>query len=452
MYHFTEYDSLEKRQVVFGGLMLTHSYYSDIISINTVTISRDGIYLVEIETRDGDCERVPLCDASEMEAYMKKATTVADKHPYSIIRDPKKKCWRTTYIEDGKRKYLACKTKKGLLDKLYDIYLEQENALKVSDVYEAWLNNKRGTISDSTLDRYIYDWRRFFVNTGMCDRAISRVTEADLEDFIIDTLKNDPLSTKGYSHFKALILEIWRRAHKSGLSDIVISEFFDEFNVPKKLVVKKKRKDYEEVYPDDERNIVMNHLREHPDTLNLALLLLFLTGMRLGELVSLKKSDFIDDRYLHIQRTETKAMGKGEDMGNKTGITYVADQPKTEAGNRQVYLCEEAVEVVKRLIADPIAAGQEWLLVGKHHKKRVVRATVSERLERVCRDCGVPYRSPHKIRKTYASNLMDAGVPDNVIIAQMGHRDIQTTRQFYNFIHQTNDMRAAWLEKAAKAM
>ena len=421
--------------------MLTQDINNGIIDLNTIINTRSGIFQVEIGTADGDYECVTLASAPELETYMKKASIVERNHAYAIIKD-ERKGWRTTYIDrEGERRYLSSKTKKALIDKLAKIYEEVDSTKTVEDVYNDWLSNKKGTVSDATIERYECDWRRYFVRYGMADRAISLVGEDDLEDYIIEVLKNEKLKTKAYASFKSLIKEIWKRAHKSKATEISITIFFDEFSVPRKLIDSSKPSDYEEVFPDDERDKVLCYLRSHPDTLNRAILLVFLTGLRVGELCALKKTDFVNERYLLIQRTESRVDRK----------ISVVDHTKTEAGNRSVYLCDEAVELVRTLIDDPAAAESEWLLIGRMGH-RIVRSCVERRFNQVCEAVEVPKRSVHKIRKTYSSFLIDMGVPERLITEQMGHKDISTTKGYYYFSHLADEVKAARLEKAMKAI
>lgn len=420
---------------------MTRTRNNGIIGLDEITDTRCKKFQIIIETADGDCERVSLSNADEKEAFMEIATFIKDDHPYSIRKDNKKGLWVTTFVgTDSKRRFVTAKTKAALIDKLYELYEIRANEKTVGDVFEDWLNNKRGAISESSIERHQCDWRRFFVKSGMNDRTIRSVTEANIEDFILDTLKRENLSTKGYVQFKCMIVEIWKRAKRSKLTDIVIADFFDDFTVPKKLVTKNKKSDCEEVFQDDERAAVMSYLREHPDTMNRAILLDFLTGLRCGELAALKKSDYDGDRHLHIQRTETR-MGK----------TVVVDHPKTDAGDRLVYLCKEAVEIIRALIDDPKAADSEWLLIGGQGH-RIVRSCLGRRLNQVCDAVDIPRRSMHKIRKTYASHLIDSGLPDTTITREMGHSDIATTRGYYHFSHEVDDIKAARLEKALNDM
>ena len=39
----------------------------------------------------------------------------------------------------------------------------------------------------------------------------------------------------------------------------------------------------------------------------------------------------------------------------------------------------------------------------------------------------------HKCRKTYITNLINANVPESLIIDQVGHTDIKTSKQYYLF-------------------
>ena len=58
----------------------------------------------------------------------------------------------------------------------------------------------------------------------------------------------------------------------------------------------------------------------------------------------------------------------------------------------------------------------------------------------ICGELGIPYRSPHKIRKSYATLLIDSKLPAKAIQTQMGHADISTTmKYYYQDISDTND-------------
>ncbi len=63
------------------------------------------------------------------------------------------------------------------------------------------------------------------------------------------------------------------------------------------------KKDDEEVFNDDELARLFDHLKAKPDILHLGIILMFCTGVRVGELVAMKWCD-ITDNAIKIRRTE----------------------------------------------------------------------------------------------------------------------------------------------------
>jgi integrase len=45
----------------------------------------------------------------------------------------------------------------------------------------------------------------------------------------------------------------------------------------------------------------------------------------------------------------------------------------------------------------------------------------------------------HKLRKTYGTTLIDNGVDESLIMTQMGHKDISTTRKYYYYANKDSD-------------
>lgn len=67
------------------------------------------------------------------------------------------------------------------------------------------------------------------------------------------------------------------------------------------------------------------------------------------------------------------------------------------------------------------------------------------RLNRLCEKINVYHKSPHKIRKTYGSILLDNHIDNVLIVGQMGHTDIVTTENHYHRNRKT-------LEKKTKIL
>lgn len=187
----------------------------------------------------------------------------------------------------------------------------------------------------------------------------------------------------------------------------------------------------------------------------LALILLFYTGMRIGEVVALKRED-IEGMYVHINRAEVEV----SDQVNPTRFVQVGhmvvDYAKTSAAHRDVYLSQggrEVIDVVselaeRRCSADVLGANPDAGYLFMNGNKRCNVDAVTYRLKKYCKILGIPFRSTHKIRKTYVSKLIDGGINIDAIREQIGHEDEETTYRCYCFNRKTKAETNILFEKA----
>lgn len=173
----------------------------------------------------------------------------------------------------------------------------------------------------------------------------------------------------------------------------------------------------------DELPLVLDDLKNHLDIVNLGLLLMFVTGVRVGELVAIKSCD-VDGNVIHICRTEShyKDAETGKDM------YVIKDTPKTAAGIRNVIVPTDYSWVIRKI--QQMNPFGEFLFM--RDGSRIRAYTVRLRLHRVCKKVEVHDKSTHKARKTYASILLSSGVDTSTVISPMGHTDISCTEQYYH--------------------
>ncbi len=54
-------------------------------------------------------------------------------------------------------------------------------------------------------------------------------------------------------------------------------------------------------------------------------------------------------------------------------------------------------------------------------------------IRKACRARDIPVLSMHKLRSTYTSAMLASNCPEKVVQDQLGHAEISTTQQHYNF-------------------
>lgn len=182
------------------------------------------------------------------------------------------------------------------------------------------------------------------------------------------------------------------------------------------------KEDNEEVFDDEEVMKLIKEISSEPDMLNLGIMLMFCTGIRVGELVALKWCDVIDNS-IKIRRTEISYKGN-----NKKNVYEIREYPKTEASIRTVFVPTEFSSILKRL---KFMSGNDEYIFWKNDKNIKV-LQVRKRLYTLCDKLGIKRKSPHKLRKTYVSILLDNGVDKRLVQDVAGHTQISTSERNYH--------------------
>lgn len=147
------------------------------------------------------------------------------------------------------------------------------------------------------------------------------------------------------------------------------------------------------------------------DLTKLLMLLLFATGARVGELTSIRMED------VDMERGSIRIVGKGD----RERQVYVTNQKLRSMLCRYVKRHRSKASARDYLLASP--AG-----------RRANPASVRGRLRRLSRQAGLSYRvTPHMLRHTAATALLEAGVDMRFVQRLLGHRSIATT-QIYTHV------------------
>lgn len=111
------------------------------------------------------------------------------------------------------------------------------------------------------------------------------------------------------------------------------------------------------------------------------------------------------------------------------------------AGDREVYLNEEAQKILKEVRKVNMKYGycdDNYIFLTSDRGKRSTSRTITKYLENLCIRSGIINKSNHKIRKTYISSLFDHGLNIDTIRRQAGHEDERTSLRNYCFDQHTN--------------
>ncbi len=200
---------------------------------------------------------------------------------------------------------------------------------------------------------------------------------------------------------------------------------------------KSKRTDDELVFEDWERQEVLRlayeDVKKSKTVAPFGIPLLFLTGIRDGELCALKWKD-VEQKGLHIQAEMVECRDKD---GKFKGYTYV-EHTKTPAGDRIIAISTEVSDILERIkklnLLNGFSVNQDDFIFLRKYRHKVCTCTTrvfDGRIRKYCRQAGMKIlKSQHDARRTFATNLFYKGMNEKDIQALMGHASIEETFQY----------------------
>lgn len=340
----------------------------------------------------------------------------------------------------SKRKLIKKLKREDLENAVIAYYKDQENKPCVRDVFHEWITQKLryGEIQKQTAERYEIDFHRFFSEDKWFMKKFCDITDHELEEFIKASVCEKKLTAKAWGNMRTLLNGMFKYAKKRGYTDLSITAFLGELELSDKIFEKQIKRDEDCVFTDEEMKKLISYLQQKPTLGNLGVLLAAYTGMRVGEAAALKWED-VHEKYLSIQRTQIRYHA---DDGAE--IYEIRNTPKTAAGIRKIVIVDGLKKVLQKLqMQNPSG---EYLL--EKNGCVMTKHALEMCLYRACDKVGIPQRSMHVLRKTYATRLLNSHVDDAVIINQMGHTDIETTKSYYYYNDKTFDKMADMIGKA----
>ena len=151
--------------------------------------------------------------------------------------------------------------------------------------------------------------------------------------------------------------------------------------------------------------------------------LLLTTGMRRGECFGLQWADVdVDNAVIYVRRNVTHIPR----VGNVIGDT------KTEMGARALPLTTKVVDLLTQYRAKKNPTDDAYLFHAADSLYRPQNPTyITKHMSKFMKRMGLPAMSPHDLRHTCATLLIQSGADIKSVQDILGHADASTTLNFY---------------------
>ncbi|MFQ9515383.1 MAG: tyrosine-type recombinase/integrase [Eubacterium sp.] len=393
-------------------------------------------------------------DTIKTKIEMNERNKFLKKHPYKIWKG-KDGNWHT-YLPDEKKGRISRKkaTKARIEDCVIEYWKEhsEENERKkaqekmtLKKIFPIWIKQKQiHSKSSSSIKRILCDWNRFYVpQKQFINKPICEFTQLELDNWAHTMIKEYSMTKKMYYNMSTIVRQCFDLAASEELKCIP-ENTFRKFKVNSKLFAHQKKKtSCSQVYTLDEQIKLLEEMkntfrRDPTNTVPLAVMLWFELGVRVAEICGMRFSD-IEMNHVSIQRQVVVTYKFVDDYTMKYDGFEIAEYTKSEESYRDIYLTNRAREIIDlvRGINDKNGENNEGYIFTRKHT--FIRAETIERtIERACKRADIPYKSGHKIRKTYISTLIDSGLNIDEIRRMVGHSDERTTYGNYCFNRLTD--------------
>lgn len=158
------------------------------------------------------------------------------------------------------------------------------------------------------------------------------------------------------------------------------------------------------------------------------------TGLRLSELLALRwdRDVNFDDRCITVNNSIV--LVKSRESSDKKTELLEQDSVKSDAGERILYLNDEALDALNHLYK---LTGKHRYVISTKHGKPVQPSNIERMMRTVLIRAGLPTGrgySPHALRHTFATNLFRQGVETKTISELLGHSDVSVTLNIYTHV------------------
>jgi len=269
-------------------------------------------------------------------------------------------------------------------------------------------------VSPHTVTAYERDLSQFFsfLEEKLEINQLSDVHTEDIRAWIISLLEDESLQAKSVNRKISAVRAFYR--YKLKIKELTTNPTLSIHapKIPKKLPQYVDVKDMEQLFSDIPFEDSFEGMRDRT-----ILELFYATGMRLSELLNIKTQD------VHLQDNTIKVLGKR----NKERLVPFGNKLSELLTMYLGYLEKKFVEGIKNNYIFVTAKGEQL------YPKAVYRI-VRKYLDMVTT---IDKRSPHVIRHTFATHMLNNGADLNAIKTILGHSSLASTQVYtHNSIEQ----------------
>lgn len=307
--------------------------------------------------------------------------------------------------------------------------------MSLNELFERFLKMKKGQVRGSSYATY-QTIQKVVQRYPIGQLNVSNIKQTDIKSWLFDLVE------EGYSQsYTSTVKQILHGVFEHAVAECILQSNPCRF----RLTFGSKEESVKFALTPIQQKKFLTHVSLMPKACHLVHLFTVLlgTGMRISEAIGITKSsvDFETNRIHVDHQVSYQQEARG----------LAVTQPKSAKGNRFIPMTAEVRSSLKQMVemrsfisANRVIDGhQDFLFVHPRNGAPYGHGYIRNKLDQIVAsynslnpDSPLPRITPHIFRHTFATNLLEAGVPPKTVQYLLGHSDITTTMNIYAHVSQ----------------
>lgn len=288
----------------------------------------------------------------------------------------------------------------------------KKNKIYYKDILNEWLFKREKTVKYTTYCKYQLLIENN-INPILGNIIFKKLKVEDINNYF----NNDKIIYLSDSTKKLLYIVI-----KSSIKYALENKYRKSF--PLLNIKIKQPKPRIEYFTKKEQGILEKYLNENLNLKTLPILLDLYTGLRIGELCSLKWKDIdFKNSTIYVNRNVQRTKNKNTNNSNKTLL--LISTPKTEHSIRVIPIPKFLIDILKTFKSD------KENYVFTNSKKPKDPRSLEKYFKSILEKCGLRNLVFHALRHTYATRSREAGIDIKILSELLGHSTYKITLDIY---------------------
>lgn len=303
------------------------------------------------------------------------------------------------------------------------------------DLLTEWLSNKKITIKYKTFICYS-ELIRLHIAKQLGNYELKEISLQVVQEFINNEIKNGNLKTgKGVS---TSLIKLMIYIIKSSLDYAVDCKLINQNNISK-IQIPKTIEKFVDAFSQKDQNKIENYIFSRGKRNHFGIIICLYTGLRLGELLSLKWED-IDFEHSMLVVKRTYSFIKNE-YGKYINLI---DSPKTINSYRAIPLPKFIINILK----NQKKSSKSEYVICTNHNTIVNPRSYQRTFEMILKRAGVNKKNFHSLRHTFATRAIENGMDIKTLSEILGHKNSLITLNRYG--HSLIDTKIKMINSLAK--